>query len=71
MVVNPDKFQGINLDKKQFDITSKQLVIDNQVVKTVLSVELLGIQLRDKVSFDYHSLTFAGLPDPGESSLVG
>ena len=54
MVVNPGKFQGINLDKKQFDITNKQLVIDNQLIKTVLSVELLGIQLHDKVSFNYH-----------------
>ena len=62
MVVNPGKFQGINLDKKQFDITNKQLVIDNQVIRTVLSVELLGIQLHDKVSFNYHWLTFASLP---------
>ena len=49
--INPDKFQIIILDKKKGDHTNENEVIDNKKIKTVTSVELLGIQLDDKLTF--------------------
>ena len=43
MIVNPDKFQVIIIDKKKGDHTNENVVIDNKQIKTVSSVELLGI----------------------------
>ena len=51
IIVNPDKFQIIILDKKKGDHTNENEVIDNKKIKTVTSVELLGIQLDDKLTF--------------------
>ena len=45
MVVNPDKFQAIILDKRKRD---------NQQIKVVSSVKLLGLQLDDKLNFNLH-----------------
>ena len=54
MIVNPDKFQIIILDKKKGDHTNENIVIDNKKIKTVPLVELLGIQLDDKLTFSPH-----------------
>ena len=54
MIVNPDKFQIIILDKKKEDHTNENVVIDNKKIKTVPLVELLGIQLDDKLTFSPH-----------------
>ena len=54
MIVNPDKFQIIILDKKKGDHTNENVVIDNKKIKTVTLVELLGIQLDDKLTFSPH-----------------
>ena len=54
MIVNPDKFQVIIIDKKKGDHTNENVVIDNKQIKTVSSVELLGIQLDDKLNFSTH-----------------
>ena len=54
MIVNPDKFQVIIIDKKKGDHTNEKVVIDNKQIKTVPSVELLGIQLDDKLNFSPH-----------------
>ena len=54
MIVNPDKFQIIILDKKKGDHTNENVVIDNKKIKTVPLVELLGIQLDDKLTFSPH-----------------
>ena len=51
MIVNPDKFQVIIIDKKKGDHSNKNVVIDNKQIKTVPSIELLGIQLDDKLNF--------------------
>ena len=51
MIVNPDRFQVIIIDKKKGDHTNENAVIDNKQIKTVPSVELLGIQLDDKLDF--------------------
>ena len=54
MIVNPDKFQIIILDKKKGDHTNENVVIDNKKIKTVPLVEFLGIQLDDKLTFSPH-----------------
>ena len=54
MVINPDKFQAIILDKKKSNLTNISLTIDNQTIKSVASVELLGINLDDKLNFNLH-----------------
>ena len=52
MIINPDKFQAIILDKKKSDLTNIPLTIDNQTINSVPSVELLGIHLDDKLNFN-------------------
>ena len=54
MAVNPDKFQVILLDKSKSDHTNLRIVVDNQNKKVILSVELLGIQIKDKFNFNLH-----------------
>ena len=54
MIVNPDKFQVIIIDKQKGDNTNESVVIDNKQIKSVPSVELLGIQLDDKLNFSPH-----------------
>ena len=54
MIVNPDKFQVIIIDKKKGDHANENVVIDNKQIKSVPSVELLGIQLDDKLNFSSH-----------------
>ena len=54
MIINPDKFQAIILDKKKSNLTNIPLAIDNQTIKSVPSVELLGIDLDDKLNFNLH-----------------
>ena len=40
-IVNPDKFQAISLDKRKSSHTNQLIVVDNQYIKVVSSVELL------------------------------
>ena len=54
MIIKPDKFQAIILDKKKSNLTNILLAIDNQTIKSVPSVELLGIHLDDKLNFNLH-----------------
>ena len=54
MIVNPDKFQAILLDKRKSGHTNQRIVVDNQYIKVVSSVELLGIQIDDKLNFNLH-----------------
>ena len=54
MIINPDKFQTIILDKKKSNLKNIPLTIDNQTIKSVPSVELLGIHLDDKLNFNLH-----------------
>ena len=50
MIINPGKFQAVILDKKKSNLTNISLTIDNQTIKSVPSVELLGIHLDDKLN---------------------
>ena len=52
MIINPDKFQAIILDKKKSNLTNIPLTIHNQTIKSVPSVELLAIHLDDKLNFN-------------------
>ena len=54
MIVNPDKFQAIVLNKKCSDLTNTNFQVNNQLIKSVSSVQLLGIQIDDKLSFNLH-----------------
>ena len=45
MVVNPDRFQAIILDKHKRDHTDEHITVDNQQIKVVSSVKRLGLQL--------------------------
>ena len=54
MIISPDKFQAIIFDKKKSNLTNIPLTIDNQTIKSVPSVELLGIHLDDKLNFNLH-----------------
>ena len=54
MITNPDKFQTITLDKKKSNLKYIPLTIDNQTIKSVPSVQLLGIHLDDKLNFNLH-----------------
>ena len=54
MIVNPDKFQAILLDKRKSGHTNQRIVVDNQYIKVVSSVELLGIQIDDKLEFNLY-----------------
>ena len=51
MIVNPYKFQAILLDKRKSDHTNQRIVVNNQYVKVVSSVELLETQIDDKLKF--------------------
>ena len=51
MIVNPEKFHAIVLNKKKSDQSRKPLSISNQQIKTLSSVELQGIQLDDRLNF--------------------
>ena len=56
MIINPDKFQAIILDKKKSNLTNIPLTIDNQTIKSVPSVELLGIHLDDKLNLHFSNI---------------
>ena len=54
IIVNPDKIQAMVLSKKRSDLTNTNFQVDDQVIKSVSSVELLGIQIDDKLNFNLH-----------------
>ena len=54
MILNPLKFQAIISDKRKSNLTNIPLTIDNQTIKSVPSVVLLGVHLDDKLNFNFH-----------------
>ena len=54
MIVNPDKFQVILLDKRGSDNTNIELKIGTEKIKSTLSVKLLGVHIDDKLNFNNH-----------------
>ena len=53
MLANPSKFQTIFLTKNK-DHIKLNLQIDNQTIESKKSVELLGIEIDDKLKFESH-----------------
>ena len=49
MIVKPEKFQAIILDKQKHDYSNETIKFDEKAVKTVSSVRLLGIQSDEKL----------------------
>ena len=57
MIVNADKFQVPLIDKRKHDHRNEVVQIEEQQsIKAVPSVELLGIETDDKLSFNLHIL---------------
>ena len=54
MIVNPDKFQVILLDKRGSDNTNIEVKIGKEKTKSTSSVKLLGVHINDKLNFDHH-----------------
>ena len=61
VIVNPDKIQAIILNKKSSDLTNIKFQVDNQVIKSLSSVELLGIQIDEKIDFNLQISKFVNL----------
>ena len=53
MIVNPDKFQAMLLEKRN-ENNQSCLKINNQTIKTTNCVKLLGINIDSKLNFDSH-----------------
>ena len=54
MIVNPDKFQALIIDKRKSDHSNIKLCIDNVIVKSSNTVKLLGVCIDQKLNFDEH-----------------
>ena len=54
MIVNPGKFHTILIDKIKSDHTNQCIIVDNQNIKLVSSVELLAIKIDDELNIDLH-----------------
>ena len=51
MIVNPEKFQAIILNRNSNPSGPYTLKIDNNIIRTSLEVILLGIEIDDKLNF--------------------
>ena len=54
MIVNPDKFQVILLDKGRSDNINIEVEIGNEKISSNSSVKLLGVHTDDKLNFKEH-----------------
>ena len=52
MIVNPDKFQVILLDKRRSDSTNTKVEIGNEKIISTSSVKLLGAHIDDNLNFN-------------------
>ena len=50
MIVNPEKFQAIILDKQKYDYSNETVKFDNITIETLSSVRLIGVQLDNKLN---------------------
>ena len=50
MIVNPEKFQAIILDKQKYDYSNETIKFDNITIETLSSVRLIGVQLDNKLN---------------------
>ena len=54
MIVNPDKFQSIIIDKKKQGYTKETFEIGDKFIEASPSLKLLGVQIDDKPNFNLH-----------------
>ena len=55
MIVNPDKFQAILLDKRNSDLhLNENITIDKENIKVVPNVKMLGVHIDSKLNFNLH-----------------
>ena len=54
MMVNPDKFKTIVLDKRRSNNTEVKFMIDSGQNQAVPSVDILDITIDDKLNFNLH-----------------
>ena len=54
MIVNPDKFQTMILQKQDKNSPTNSLNIDNKIIETTKSVKLLGITIDSQLRFNEH-----------------
>ena len=47
MMVNPDKFQAVIIDKKKKCHANETLKIGDKIIKVSSSIKLLGVQIDD------------------------
>ena len=55
MIVNPDKFKSIIIQKSNQTIKPKQFLLGNNVTEIASSVKLLGIHIDVQLNFNLHS----------------
>ena len=55
IIVNPEKFQAILLDKGNSDLyLNKNITTDKESIKVVSNVKMLGIHINNKLNFNLH-----------------
>lgn len=54
MIINPDKFQAILLDKRKSDLAYRSIKIENQNIQVVSDVKMLGVHIDHKLNFSLH-----------------
>ena len=54
MIVNPEKFQAIIIDRKNQKNNLQKLTIDEKVITFSENVTLLGLEVDSKLTFDEH-----------------
>ena len=54
MIIRPGKFQFIIIDKKKQNHTKETFKTDDKVIEVSLSVNLLGVQIVNKLNFNLH-----------------
>ena len=54
MIVNPDKFKAIVLDKRKLSNTEVKFILTSEQIQAVPSVDILGISIDDKLNLNLH-----------------
>ena len=54
MILNPDKFEAIVLNKYRSSNTELKFIIGSKQIQVVPSVDILNITIDDKLSFNLH-----------------
>lgn len=54
MIVNPSKFQAMIIKRSKTSHALYNLNVSNQIIKSTVSVLLLGVKIDSKLYFDMH-----------------